>query len=415
MGDSKYLVSVIIPAYNAERFIAQTIESVIAQTHQNLEILVIDDGSSDSTPNIVKYYMEKDARIVLIQQDNVGVAAARNRGIERARGEFIAPIDADDIWFPEYLEAQLPLMANLEVGMVYVWSVLIDEAGGLMKKCQSHLWQGNDYFPLIYRNHVGNASCVLMRRSYVQLIGGYDSSYRALDAQGAEDWDLYLRLAQKFEVRVVPRLLVGYRQVEGSMSTNLEPMRRSVDLMLDRVAQRHPEIDPIIYRWSRSNFACYLAQKCKRAGNHRGVLIYMKNALKLDYFPLLRVGFYKLILSTLLKILFQPVTSMIWPDHHSWLNLKKSLRTFSQSINLFYKEPTLVTLQRRQERAKGRFPWYQYEQFFAWRCDRIRKQAEKSLRTLESVEGATDESNSAVFSHLVQSSPSKDRVTSNDP
>ena len=374
IGCIKSLVSVVIPAYNAERFIAQTIESVIAQTYQKLEILVIDDGSSDSTANIVQYYIKKDTRITLIQQANAGVAAARNRGIEKALGEFIAPIDADDIWFPEYLEAQLPLMDDLKVGMVYAWSVFIDEAGRLMKTCQSNLWQGDDYLPLINRNLPGNASCVLMRHSYVRLIGGYDSSYRTLNAQGCEDWDLYLRLAEKFETRVVPRLLVGYRQVQESMSTNAEPMTKAVDLILERVARHHPEIDLIIYQWARSKFAWYSAIKCDRAKNYRGVFVYMKKALKLDYLLLLRPRFYRLGLSTLLKILFQPVTSMIWPDHYSWSTFEKSLRTFFESINPFYRELSLAYLQKQQEMSKRRFPWYQYEQFVAWRCDRIRKQ-----------------------------------------
>ena len=375
---SKPLISVIIPAYNAERFIAQTIESVIAQSHQNLEILVIDDGSSDSTVNIVQYYMEKDARITVIQQANAGVAAARNRGIEKARGEFIAPIDADDIWFPKYLEAQLPLMDNMKVGMVYAWSIFIDEVGRLMKTCQSNLWQGDDYVPLINRNLIGNASCVLMRCSCVRLVGGYDSSYRTLNAQGCEDWDLYLRLAEKFETRVVPRLLVGYRQVEKSMSTNPEPMARAVDLILERVARHHPEIDPIIYQWTRSKFAWYLAIKCDRAENYRGVFFYLKKALKFDYFLLLRPKFYVLGLSNCLKILFQPVTSMICSDHCSWSTFE-NLRTFFQLINPFYRELSIERLQKRQEMLKRRFPQCEYEQFLTWRCDRIRKQAQKNL------------------------------------
>ncbi|HEY9862115.1 MAG TPA: glycosyltransferase family A protein, partial [Candidatus Obscuribacterales bacterium] len=92
------LVSVIIPAYNAERFIARTLESVLNQTYQNIEVLVVDDGSSDRTPEIVHHFAEIDARIILFHQSNAGVAAARNLAIQHAKGEFIAPLDADDIW-----------------------------------------------------------------------------------------------------------------------------------------------------------------------------------------------------------------------------------------------------------------------------------------------------------------------------
>lgn len=371
------LVSVIIPAYNSEQFISATLESVLNQTFKNFEILVIDDGSSDSTANIVCKYISLDNRIVLVQQQNAGVAAARNQGIRIARGKFIAPIDSDDIWFPEFLEAQLSLMATPEVGMVFSWSVFLDQTGQLTKTCQSNLWQGEDYLSLVYRNLPGNASCALLRRRYVQMIGGYDQSFRDLNAQGCEDWDLYLRLTQRYEVRVVPRILVGYRQVNGSMSTALEPMQRGVDLILDRFAQQHPEIDPSIYAWNRSNFAWYLALKCSRYGYHQGVLAYMKKAISLDYFPFLRITFYRLGIATVLKIICQPMTTQVWPDHKSWLAFKERWITFIQAINPFYKEITLEKLQKQQLVAQQRFPWKHYEKFLAWRCNYIRQKTQQ--------------------------------------
>ena len=101
------LVSVIVPAYNAGPFLAATLESVLDQTHRAFEVLVVDDGSTDETATIAAAYAVRDSRIRPLTQANAGVAAARNRGIAEARGEFIAPIDADDIWFPEFLEQVL--------------------------------------------------------------------------------------------------------------------------------------------------------------------------------------------------------------------------------------------------------------------------------------------------------------------
>lgn len=236
MLHSNPLVSVVIPAYNAERFVAATLESVIAQTYRHLEVLVVDDGSLDATAEIVERFQQRDSRVTYIRQANAGVAAARNAAIASACGDFIAPIDADDIWFPENIATQLALMVDPSVGMTYAWSAFIDEGGHLLAGGISNLWQGSDYLPLAYRNFPGNASCVLIRRSCLDRVGGYDSSYRDLNAQGCEDWDLYLRLAECHEVRVVPRLLVGYRQVAGSMSSNPEPMRRGADLVLERFA-----------------------------------------------------------------------------------------------------------------------------------------------------------------------------------
>ncbi|MGB3294833.1 MAG: glycosyltransferase family 2 protein, partial [Phormidesmis sp.] len=102
--DALPLVSVIVPTYNAEAFIAKTLASVLAQTYRHLEVLVVDDGSSDRTPSIVKAMAEQYPRITLLQQPNGGVAIARNAGIKKAQGEFIAPIDADDLWHPEMIE-----------------------------------------------------------------------------------------------------------------------------------------------------------------------------------------------------------------------------------------------------------------------------------------------------------------------
>ncbi len=106
-ADTLPLVSVIIPAYNAENFIAKTLASVVAQTYRRLEILVVDDGSSDRTQSIVQTMAQQDPRIKLFKQANAGVAAARNAGIDKAKGEYIAPIDADDLWHPETLEKLL--------------------------------------------------------------------------------------------------------------------------------------------------------------------------------------------------------------------------------------------------------------------------------------------------------------------
>jgi glycosyltransferase involved in cell wall biosynthesis len=98
------LVSVIVPAYNAEEFIGETLNSALSQTYSNIEILVVDDGSQDRTSEVVKAFVQKDERVILLQQANAGVAAARNLAIEKSRGEYIAPLDADDIWYPQKLE-----------------------------------------------------------------------------------------------------------------------------------------------------------------------------------------------------------------------------------------------------------------------------------------------------------------------
>jgi teichuronic acid biosynthesis glycosyltransferase TuaG len=123
----KGLVSIITPMYNGERFIAQTIESVINQTYLNWEMIIIDDGSKDKGADIVKKYIVKDSRIQLLSQTNGGSGAARNNGIREAKGQYISLLDADDTWMPTFLEKQLKLMKEKNALLVYSSHTRIDE------------------------------------------------------------------------------------------------------------------------------------------------------------------------------------------------------------------------------------------------------------------------------------------------
>lgn len=123
------LVSIITPAYNAERFITETLDSVLNQTYPHWELLVIDDGSKDSTPEILKRYADKDSRIIPIRQENAGSSAARNNGIRQAKGRYIVLLDADDLWEPAFLEKQLKFMEEKNALLVYSSFKRINERG----------------------------------------------------------------------------------------------------------------------------------------------------------------------------------------------------------------------------------------------------------------------------------------------
>lgn len=123
----KGLVSIITPLYNGERFVDQTIESVLAQTYSDWEMIVVNDGSTDRSEAIVKEYIQKDSRIKLFSQSNKGSAAARNNGIRRAEGQYVALLDADDLWEPFFLESQLALMKEKNTQLVYGSHKRIDE------------------------------------------------------------------------------------------------------------------------------------------------------------------------------------------------------------------------------------------------------------------------------------------------
>ena len=291
------LVSVVIPAYNAAAFITRTLESVIKQTYRQLEILVVDDGSSDRTPQIVRAYAQADPRIKLLQQANAGVAAARNFGIRSANGEFIAPIDADDIWHPEAMTKIMDqfLAGSSDLGVVYTWSADIDEHNQQTGGFHAAEVDGDVYKTLICHNFLGNASSTVIRKACLDNVGGYNRQLKAQGAQGCEDWDLYLRLAEQYKFGVVPEFLVGYRKVLGSMSGDFRQMARSQRIMLDAVQQKHPEIPGFLYRLSRSSFYLYLAHQCDSSSHVRGTLFWLRQAIKIDpVTPFIRLGLHAL-------------------------------------------------------------------------------------------------------------------------
>jgi glycosyltransferase involved in cell wall biosynthesis len=297
------LVSVIIPLYNGEAFISQTLQSVLNQTYKNLEILVVDDGSRDRAPEIVKEFARKDHRIRLLQQENAGVAAARNLGIQNAKGELIAPIDADDIWFPNNIALQVEAMekGGSEVGVVYSWSIDIDENDQPKGGFRAAKIRGNVYSTLIAHNFIGNASATLIRRSCLEQLGGYDCSLREQQAQGCEDWDLYLRIAEYYQFEVVPEFLIGYRKLSNSMSCNYQSMAKSHALVMASIQKKYPDFPQYLFNLSSSNLYIYFAHQSYHNQDFEVARFWLKKALQRDPITsLIRPGFYRMLISSLI-------------------------------------------------------------------------------------------------------------------
>ncbi len=266
---SRSLVSVVVPAYNAAQFVGRTVSSALAQTHRALEILVVDDGSTDATAAIVESMARHDTRIKLLQQENSGVAEARNLGLLQAEGDFVATLDADDLWHPMKIERQLARFGNSsrELGLVYCWYCTIGDddrmTGGTRSAAQwmNRTPEGRVLASLVYGNFVGNGSTPLIRRECFERIGYYDASFRKQGASGLEDMDLYLRLAEYFEFGVVPEFLVGYRQTANSLSMNVVAMRRGHELTLAKAYRRNPDLPRVLWRWSTASLFASLAHK----------------------------------------------------------------------------------------------------------------------------------------------------------
>jgi glycosyltransferase involved in cell wall biosynthesis len=254
------LVSIILPVYNGEAYLDGALDSALGQTYRNLELIVVDDGSRDRTRSIVEARAARDARVRLIVQSNSGVAAARNRAIEAAGGEFIAPLDADDIWSPFKIERQVARMLELgdDTGLVYNWWVWIDGDGAVLDRSPQWRVEGDAADALLQINFIGCASSPLFRRLDVQALGGYDQTL----STGCEDWDLALRVAERARIGVVPSVLVGYRRHRDSMSTGTEGMWRSYQNVIHRLRRRRPDVNPSLIRRSEDQFALHLAGVC---------------------------------------------------------------------------------------------------------------------------------------------------------
>ncbi len=283
LSQTKPLVSAIVPAYNAELFIRDTLHSILTQTYSNLEILVVDDGSQDCTARIVEELAAQDSRVKVFRQLNKGVAAARNLAIGQSRGDYIAPIDADDIWYPEKIGKQIQRLEAMPAsGCAYTWSVSIDEKGRLLDAGAPWDLEGEVFQPLVLRNFVGNASVPVFRRSAIEEVGGYNEGLRAANAQGCEDWDLCLRVAEKYDFCVVPEYLFAYRCYNESMSCNHEVMGRSYAIVMEEIQRKHPKIPSHLYRWSKSIFYLYLTNKSNIAGDLRSSLRWLLKAIRED-------------------------------------------------------------------------------------------------------------------------------------
>jgi hypothetical protein len=237
------LVSVVIPAYNASGTIDETIRSVRSQTHTNLEILIVDDGSHDNTADIVLRHATADSRVHLLRQRNLGVAAARNRGIEESRAEFIAPVDADDLWRRRKIEKQLAALheGGHEVALVYNWYAVIDPNSRIIDETYRPQKAGRVLRCMCGGNLVGNGSSALIRKAAILEAGGYDSSLRARGAGGCEDLQLYFRIAERHLFALVPECLTGYRQTRTNMSSDVLQMLRSWEIVAEEMSSRCPE------------------------------------------------------------------------------------------------------------------------------------------------------------------------------
>ena len=278
------LVSVIIPAWNAQSTLPETLASAAAQTYEKLEIIIVDDGSTDRTAEVAEEFCTTEPRARLIRKENGGVASARNVGIAQARGEWFAPLDADDLWHPTRTAKMVAaaLAAPEPVGFVYCWQRAIDERSAIVGSDQGWSYSGRAFRQFSYINAVGGGSGLLLAPEAVAQLDGYDETLRAKHAQGCEDMMIQLRIASRFPVAVVPEYLVGWRQHGRNMSCDIDQMRRSYQLVYQTLFDEGAPIPEKVVRWTDANWHFELAQEAAVARHPMEVMKALLNAMRLD-------------------------------------------------------------------------------------------------------------------------------------
>ena len=268
-------VSVVIPTYNYADFIAEAVESVLAQTFPIFEIIVVDDGSTDNTAEVIKQFGDK---VRYIKQKNSGVCAARNNGVKNASGDFIAFLDADDDWLPEKIEKQIAKFdEDAEIGLVHCGMREFDTETG--ETLRLHIegeegWVADDLLLFEKPVVIGCGGSILVSRQAFEEVSGFDINLKV-----GEDWDFCYRLARKFKVGFVREILVDYRNHGNNSHLNIREMERSVKIFQDKTFATNDENILRLRRRSYGNFYKILAGSYFTDGNYPRFVKYSLKSL----------------------------------------------------------------------------------------------------------------------------------------
>jgi len=253
-------VTVVIPTHNRLRLLRAAIASVLNQQAVSLEVVVVDDGSTDGTGAWLDRRAAQDARIKVVHHERPKfLPAARNAGIAHASARWVAFCDDDDLWAPDKLASQLRALSSNAAGWACTGLVVVDEE---LEIIGHHRVRGGDVLSdLLQGNTITSGSTVIADLDLVRRVGGFDPTLRA-----SEDWDLWIRLAQHSQLAAVDRPLIAYRQGIASMSMDVERMRASRAIIVDRYA---PIAAQQAVRSTEVTHERFLAKQLLRAGSGR--------------------------------------------------------------------------------------------------------------------------------------------------
>ena len=298
------LISAVIPVYNGEQTIEETIASVLTQTVIDLEIIVVNDGSTDGTLEVISSIADDfpagtlRERLHIFSYPNAGLATSRNRGIEKATGEYIAFLDADDLWRQDKLELQLrSLQENPQAAVAYSWTDFIDEESHFLRPGSHISASGNVWKKLLQVNFIENGSNVLIRKTVFDRIGTFDPNLST-----AADWEMWLRIARHFEFVTVEKVQVLYRFSPSSMSAKIRHQETECLQVLNRNFAAFSPDDLQLQRDCLANLYRYLIFRCFECDRYRQFgFAAIDFLLKVLYYDPKILYHKKLVLSVLLR------------------------------------------------------------------------------------------------------------------
>jgi glycosyltransferase involved in cell wall biosynthesis len=270
------LVTVVIPCYNQGHFLAEAIQGALDQTHPRVEIVVVDDGSTDTTPIVASAYQG----IRYVHQENRGLAGARNRGLKESAGECLVFLDSDDRLHPCAVEVGLRCLQRWPAAaFAYGRCNLIGADGAWLATSERPIVEGDHYRVLLCGNFLPNPAAMIFRRASLEAVGGFSVNS---NGKGAEDYELCLRLTREYEARGHKEVIADYRQHEASMSRSPRPMSESVLYALQS-QREYVSRNPTYIRawrkgmrnWRRRYHAAVLISRVRDSGRagHWGLVI----------------------------------------------------------------------------------------------------------------------------------------------
>ncbi|MDD5680055.1 MAG: glycosyltransferase [Candidatus Omnitrophica bacterium] len=297
-------ISVIIPTYNRANYICNAIDSVLAQTYKDFEIIVVDDGSTDNTKEILRQY---DDKIRYFYQDNRGVSVSRNKGMREANGEYVAFLDSDDIWMPNKLERQISYMdSNPDIGLTYSFARYYSKDENYEKiRPKSIAITIKD---MIETDAVLPTSTVMLRKKCLDCVGFFDESMF-----GMEDFDFWFRVAERFPINFISDIMVHVRSFDVNLSNQNEKMWSGYIAVYNKLIQKYKNVYDLRYMIRRlANRHYLLGAYLYKNGDFENSRENIKKAVQL--YPLVGIGVSKQkdAFSRKLLLIFKPYLAFLY-------------------------------------------------------------------------------------------------------